>query len=81
MKKVICFSMLIILFLVSCTAKVEQIPTNAPVLSGTPTEAPKTTPTEIDYSVHPLVLKNESELIDSRINSLVSGVIRNPAIE
>jgi hypothetical protein len=91
MKKVICFSMLTILFLVSCTAKVERIPTRTPVLSSAltetlaptviPTETPKATPTEMDYSVHPLILKNESELIDSRINSLVSGVVRNPASE
>ncbi len=83
MNKARCFSMLIILFLVSCTAKVEQMPTNAPVLSSTPTEplVPTVIPTEIDYSVNPLILKNESELIDTRINSLVSGVIRNPAFE
>lgn len=88
MNKVMCFSMLLILFLASCTARVEQIPTSMPVLANTPTETlaptvvptkiPEATPTEVDYSVHPLILKDENELVDSRINCIVDNVIRDP---
>ena len=47
-------------------------------LTATPTPTPSSTPTEVTYSIQPLVLKDQSELVDSRINSLVSGVVRNP---
>ena len=73
MKKVICFYMLIILSLVSCTA-CEQIPTSTPVLSSTPietlvstttpTKTPEATQTEISYSIQPLILKDQSELVN-----------------
>jgi len=88
MKKIICFYMLIIFSLASCTATPEQVPAGTLALSSTPTEtvAPTTTPTktpeatqiEVSYSVQPLILKDQSGLVDSRINSLVSGCIRNP---
>jgi hypothetical protein len=93
MKKAFYFYVSIILSLASCT--VRQIPTNIPVLSNTPTKTlattitptntptntPEATQTEISYSIQPLILKDQSELVDSRINSLVSGVVRNPASE
>jgi hypothetical protein len=47
--------------------------------ASTPT--PDASLTEAAYLVQPLILKDQSELTDSRINSLVSGVIRNPASE
>jgi hypothetical protein len=91
MKKAISFCILIILSLVSCTATSGQIPTTTSVFSDTPTETivPTTTPTEtpeatqteVNYQIQPLILKDQSELVDSRINSLVSGVVRNPASE
>lgn len=91
MNKVIGFYMLIILSLVSCTVTTEQIPTSTPLIPETPTEtlmptntpikAPEATKTEVTYSVQPLILKDQGELVDSRINTLVSGCIRNPASE
>ncbi len=90
MKKVIS-CILIILSLVSCTTTAEQMPATTPVLSDpptktlaptiTPAETPKATPTEVNYQIQPLILKDQIELVDSRINSLVSGVVRNPASE
>jgi len=90
MKKVICFYMLIILSLVSCTATAEQIPTSTPVLSSTPTETlvPITTPTntpdatqtETSYLVQPLILKAQKDLVDTRINPIVSSVIKVPSL-
>lgn len=91
MKKFISFFILIILTLVSCTTTAEQIPTTVSTLSEppkknlastiTPPKTPEATPTEVNYEVQPLILKNQHELVDSRINSLVSGVVRNPASE
>jgi len=91
MKKFISFFILIILSLVSCTTTAEQIPTTASTLSETPTKTlastltptitPEATPTEVNYQVQPLILKDQSELVDSRINCLVSGIVRNPASE
>ncbi len=89
MKKAMCFTMLIILSLVSCTTTTKPVPTSTSVLPSTPTETrvptttqtktPEATQTEISYLVQPLILKDQSELVDTRINSLVSGVVRIPA--
>jgi hypothetical protein len=89
MKKVICFYMLIILSLVSCATTAEQIPATKSVLLDTPTKtlAPTITPTKtleatptvVNYQVQPLILKDQSELVDSRISSLYWGIVRNPA--
>ncbi len=89
MKKVFCFYMLFIFSLVSCTTTTGQIPTSTSVLPSTPTETlvptttqtktPEATQTEISYSIQPLMLKDQSELVNTRINSLVSGCIKNPA--
>jgi hypothetical protein len=89
MKKGISFCILIILSLVACTETSGQIPTTTSFLSDTPTKTivPTTTPTktpeatqtEVNYQIQPLILKDQSKLVDSRINSLVSGVVRNPA--
>ena len=88
MKKIICFYMLIIFSLVSCATTPEQIPTSTLALSSTPTETgvppttstntPEVTQTEVSYSIQPLFLKDQSKLVDLRVNSLVSGCIRNP---
>jgi hypothetical protein len=88
MNNITCFTTLIILSLVSCTATTGQTPTSTPVLSATatntlppttsPTNTPEATQTEINYAVQPLVLKDQNELIDTRINSLVWGCIKNP---
>lgn len=89
MKRIFCYTILVAFALVSCTAAVEPIPASTLAPSGAPaetpaptfppTQTPQPTPTEADYLVHPLVLKDESELVDSRINSLVSGVVGDPA--
>jgi hypothetical protein len=91
MKNVLCFSMLVIFVLASCMTESEQIPTSMPALSSTPTETlapiitpnetPEATSTEVNYQPQPLIIKDQSELVDSRINCLVSGVVRNPASE
>ncbi|NPV57500.1 MAG: hypothetical protein HPY76_12615 [Anaerolineae bacterium] len=87
MKKVTGFCILMILSLVSCTTTATQIPATSIVLSNTPTktpaptETPEATPTEIDYRVQPLIIKDQSELVDSRVSALVSGVVRNPSSE
>jgi hypothetical protein len=56
-------------------------PTFTSTLTSTPeptyTPTPTSTP-EPNYLVRPLIPKDQSELVDSRINSLVSGCIRNP---
>ncbi len=62
--------------------------TNTPMPTKTPIPIPSPTPTAVGstpqatqttYPVQPLILKSQNDLIDTRINSLVSGCVRNPA--
>jgi hypothetical protein len=86
MKKVFCIFMLAWLFLASCTAG--QIPTSTPVPSSipmrtlastsTPAKTPEANQTEVSYAIEPLRLKDQSELVDTRINNIVDGLARTP---
>ncbi len=51
------------------------------VETSTVGSTPQVTPTAAVYLLQPLTLKSQDDLVDTRINSLVSGCIRNPASE